>query len=97
MKHTKGKWHYKMFGQARLNCNCVISSDNDDTICVMKRDDNADRETQEANAKLITAAPDLLGACNKFIELFNNSDMRPEDEAHELAAIVKSAIKKATE
>lgn len=39
---------------------------------------------------------ELLEACNSFIELFQNSDMRPEDECNDLYYKVKEAIEKAT-
>ena len=38
---------------------------------------------------------DLLAACKAFIELFTNSDMRPEDECHVLYWQMKSAVAKA--
>ena len=49
----------------------------------------------EANARLIAAAPELLGACEAFMALFNDCDMRPEDEAHEVASTIRRAITKA--
>lgn len=54
------------------------------------------KHTTDANARLIAAAPDLLAACQEFMSLFHDSDMRPEDECHELAATVRAAIAKAT-
>jgi len=46
--------------------------------------------------KLANAAPDLLAACKAFLELFAESDMRPEDECHEIASIMQDAVDKAT-
>jgi hypothetical protein len=46
-------------------------------------------------AHLIAAAPDLLEACMAFMTLFNESDMRPEDESYEVAHVVQTAINKA--
>lgn len=34
----------------------------------------------------------LLAACTAFVELFGDSDMRPEDECHELYQQMKTAI-----
>lgn len=48
-----------------------------------------------ANAHLIAASPDLLKACQSFIELFKESDMRPEDECRELFSEIKDAVDKA--
>ncbi len=53
------------------------------------------KDTAIANARLIAAAPDLLQACKAFLTLFRDSDMRPEDECHELAATIRAAIAKA--
>jgi hypothetical protein len=44
---------------------------------------------------VFAAAPDLLEACEAFIALFNDCDMRPEDESHEVASTIRAAIKKA--
>jgi hypothetical protein len=53
----------------------------------------------EANAALIAQAPDLLAqrdellaACKALVELFRNSDMRPEDECHGLYTLMENAI-----
>lgn len=50
---------------------------------------------REANAQLIAAAPELYAACKAFVELFRNSDMRPEDECHEIFALARAALSKA--
>ena len=49
-----------------------------------------------ANAKLAVCAPEMLTALQKFVELFKESDMRPEDECHELYEQINDVIKKAT-
>jgi hypothetical protein len=54
-------------------------------------------ETEGHTARLFAAAPDLLAACQAFIELANDCDMRPEDETHELYGVIRRAISKATE
>jgi hypothetical protein len=38
---------------------------------------------------------ELLGLCREFRELYQDSDMRPEDECHELYVRMEAAIKKA--
>lgn len=45
--------------------------------------------------KLNAAAPDLLAFAKAFVELFRDSDMRPEDECHELFSQAVKAIDKA--
>lgn len=52
-------------------------------------------ETEGSNAQLMAAAKDLYAACEAFMELFMNSDMRPEDESHEVAAKIRAALAKA--
>lgn len=44
---------------------------------------------------VVESRDELLAACEAFVELFNDSDMRPEDECHELYATVQAAIAKA--
>lgn len=51
----------------------------------------------DANAKLAKYSPEMLKALQKFIELFKESDMRPEDECHELFEEINDIVKKATE
>jgi len=53
-------------------------------------------EQARANAKLILCAPEMLEVLQKFIDLFIESDMRPEDECHELYEEINNVIKKAT-
>jgi hypothetical protein len=62
MSHTKGPWTYEMYE------NFVVYGQNDE-ICELREGD------QEANARLIAAAPDLLDACKYLIEnCFDNSN-----------------------
>lgn len=49
-----------------------------------------------SNLRLIEAAPDLLAACEAFVALFRECDMRPEDECHEVLGTMLRAIEKAT-
>ncbi len=52
--------------------------------------------TTEDVARLRDAAPRLLAACKAFVALFQDSDMRPEDECHEIYRLCKEAITEAT-
>lgn len=53
------------------------------------------QEEQVANAQLISCAPELLALHQKFLEMFAEYDMRPEDELHEYANEVMDVIAKA--
>lgn len=99
IKRTPGTWHVDGF-----NLTSVIAKKEGDRhyehVCSCNfgyHSNESDFELNKANARLIAAAPELLDACQKFIELFQDSDMRPEDECSELYYIIEAAIKKATE
>lgn len=47
--------------------------------------------------ELLRQRNEMLEMLNKFLQLFSQSDMRPEDECHELAYEIKELIKPATE
>ena len=68
-KHTQGKWEYVGGDYYSVEINIGESTatlsrleKNTDVICY-------ERSEMEANAKLIAAAPDLLGACEELISL----------------------------
>lgn len=84
MSHTKGEW-------TKFNDRIEVQGQFHDTVIC--RVENL-RE-KSANQNLIAAAPDLLDACKSFLELFRESDMRPEDECHEIADMMTKAIDKA--
>ena len=50
------------------------------------------KEKAIENANLISSVFDMLHAINSFIDLYNDSDMRPEDECHELAHNFKKIL-----
>jgi len=52
-------------------------------------------ETEGHTARLFAAAPELLEACESFMALWRECDMRPEDETHEVAGVIRRAISKA--
>jgi hypothetical protein len=88
-RHTPGPWHVRedyyvgrpgKLSLAEVKCGDVPAED---------------VEQHRANARLIAAAPDLLAACESFLSLFRESDMRPEDECHEIAGIMRRAVARA--
>ena len=54
-------------------------------------------DTQEANAHLMAAAPDLLEACDVAFGLITKRDSNTEADYEEVAEMLKQAIKKAKE
>jgi hypothetical protein len=67
MEHTRGLWKWNWKINDRLECECGIYSEYEEgqavSICRAPR---YEKEKQwEANALLITAAPDLLKACKE--------------------------------
>lgn len=103
MSHTPGPWSAGFLGNDWDDEMCIVAY-GQGGICYLSNSvhglSHGDRprtlEDQEANARLIAAAPDLLSACQAFLNLFCNSDMRPEDECHVIAAQCHDAINKAT-
>ena len=71
-KGTKGMWQYKYFDNTRLTHSCVIYSQNGDNVCKMVRNDSDSKDTEIANAKLISAAPDLLEALQNLSDWYHN-------------------------
>lgn len=66
--HTPGAWHVFTEDAKR-----AMIRDNDDRwLATVRIDDQADVDEQEAeaNARLMSAAPELLGACKQILALF---------------------------
>ena len=83
MKHTKGEWFAKE-GQ-------IYPIETGKTLALIPYYDKDDKE-QEANAKLIAAAPDMLFALNELLANVGWHHIKPE-----ALQIAKEAISKATE
>lgn len=96
-KGTSGEWEVVEHSWSDTSIYC-----GNKVICTNSIYEEATEETQDelenevsANFKLMAASKDLLKACQAFMELFNNSDMRPEDESYEVAGVIEDAINKA--
>lgn len=67
-KHTKGEWDYSPMKGQVMHCTCAQVWDSEGkNLAVI--DSRYGEEEATANAKLIAAAPELLEACMKAIEL----------------------------
>jgi hypothetical protein len=104
MPHTPGPWHVVPNG------NCYVKRPEWATMRIEQDPDKATAELAvalvitdcetlgeqgESNARLIAASPELLAFAKAFIALFRDSDMRPEDECHELYELATAAVAKA--
>ena len=83
-KHTKGNWEYDKYGSISVNGKTIVIHG---CIATTMHDD----EEYIANAKLIAAAPDLLGVLQRAL-----SDFRNGKWTEETYNIVEQAINKAT-
>jgi hypothetical protein len=87
-KHTPGPWLYQpCAGQHDF---AVYQEENGDCVALVRKYD-------EANARLMAAAPDLLAACRDALRYLNN----PEEFDGDLTEIafatdLENAIRKAT-
>jgi len=96
MKHAKGPWNY-----FKSNGNHIIKSDLN-CIADIYAEENSNESQEEANAKLIAAAPDLLEAlieANKTINIYCGDKNKIGDGSHNGRVMeqIANAIKKVTE
>ena len=99
-KHTLKPWIFEKHEQGIYYGNIIGSYGKSEqgferirTITVQLK--HGTEEENEANAKLIAAAPDLLEACQEFIKVINRSPTAMEHYG-EAIKIAELAIKKAT-
>ena len=94
-KHTPGPWRWRMHG-ASGDTKLVGSNE----VPLVWQDRHWQCPSQDANAALIAAAPDLLAACEKYIELEDWQDDDPRGavtdvDYAEVAEMLRAAIAKA--
>lgn len=92
-KHTPGPWEYRE--------NCIYPTSRQ--RCIARLDWHIRDEVDDANARLIAAAPDMLEALYEAEEYFDNRADADHDETGfvpneemKLLAVVRAAIAKAT-
>jgi hypothetical protein len=96
LKHTPGPWYAHRYTPAGIAWHVSTRGDDDDN----QRDYSrvcrtTDSETAEADARLISAAPDLLAACEGLYAAFGLKDTLPLGFPPELEIVLKAAIAKA--
>lgn len=90
-KHTPGPWIVSNIPDDRIkNFVWVIDPNSDLGICKVHTDGDT-KDESEANARLIAAAPDLVSAAMRILELWDNNG----NPAGAFQAL-RSAIEKAT-
>lgn len=100
-EHDPLPWHCsRIIRETGRDAGCDIGAANGANVALVHYDpdDSTTRETWANACYIVTAAnafPELVEACQAFVELFRDSDMRPEDECHELYATMKAALKTA--
>lgn len=96
IKHTPGPWFIDSDGEGKPNAIVTSTHDKDgidDDVCEVYGGNSDNCDTREANAHLISAAPDLLSAC----KLMAGYIARPEGfgDTFEIMAKAVEAIAKA--
>jgi hypothetical protein len=92
-KFTPGPWKYDTYG---MSAYVFTDSKLEEAICDLEYDtDDPDaeddaRELVRANARLISAAPDLLDALREFVRRFESADDEPAYVVRARAAIAKA-------
>jgi hypothetical protein len=87
-KHTQGDWRYRAQGDA--NHYCILTEDGKWVISFLQNGEILTEE-QEANMRLIAAAPDLLAALEAWTEWAVNRDIPFPLIAQTRAAIAKAS------
>jgi hypothetical protein len=95
-KHTPGPWEVDYSGPARLE---IKGGEQSIALCNMQCDDG---DVDEANARLISAAPELLAACTDAERVINGpiaelltGDSMSDTGAYEALRLLQEAIRKA--
>ncbi len=94
MKHTKGKWEVSTISVS--DWKSVAIGNNELIIAHLVIRDNEITKEDEANAKLIAAAPELLEACEMVDKFFEKTDILNINENRKVWEVIQQAIKKAT-
>ena len=100
-KFSKGEWSLAHFAQENSNCVCgfVFSNESEECIATIhyKHNDSTEEsehpelETAIANAKLISATPELLEACQKALQVLESENIFGQARLL-LAVAIKKAI-----
>ena len=72
----------------------VYVSGTENRVCFMAHGDGKQDDVDEANARLISAAPDLLEACIEFASL-ECTDLDDIDELNRVFGLCRAALAKA--
>mgnify|MGYP001574830228 CR=1 FL=1 len=82
--HTPGPWTYYIAAHSRLRAATGVGAGDYGAICTTGNHRPNEREN-EANARLIAAAPELLAGCRNLLDGLDAGTFRPmvlDDEEH---------------
>ncbi len=90
MKHTKGQWYTSGKSINIADQHLIISEDKGQNVAICYGVSNA--EEAQANAHLMTAAPEMLEAC---ILALNDFEMEGIELNHDTVTALRAALNKA--
>lgn len=94
--HTSGPWIPDRDPRMGMEWNIHILDQRGHAICFMAHSDGATPERDEANAALVAAAPELLGALQVFAERSSSDEFITITVRTEHVERARAAIAKAT-
>lgn len=100
-KHTLGPWHVDEDTRPGMQWNRHICSDAGTTICFMAHSDGKDEQGDEAKARLIAAAPEMLGMLQWCESWFSKHSptatlINGQTGEHPMLGIIREVIAKAS-
>ena len=93
-QHTPGPW--KLHGRSTTNHTVLLTND-DGTVGIGRVFHEGGREESYANARLITAAPELLAACQAVIDEWHSKNSNFHTRKPQYLEQARKAIAHATE
>jgi len=96
-KHTPGPWTCTVHGRFLRGTGTILVNSGESTVAEIPVSIHGipfPKETEEANARLITASPDLLAACEAAQNYIDSDDMTLKTR-DKVMALIESAIAKA--
>jgi hypothetical protein len=87
MSHTAGPWKLLPYGDNE----CDVCGRDNSLVCILREGDTSPDDDWQSDANLISAAPDLLAACEELLIYLGDWD----DMDNDTCAAARKAIAKA--